>query len=78
MTKVSSKLVDVKQKGKNVYFINTDGKKTKIKVHRRRTKLYIGGKKQKGKKGLAKLKTGMDCTIGYVGVPVLAREVRCK
>jgi len=78
MTKVNSQLVDVKKKGKTVYFINTDGKKTKIKVHRRRTKLYIGGERQKGKKGLAKLKKGMDCTIGYIGVPVLAKEVRCK
>jgi len=78
MTKVTSELVDVKKKGKTVYFINTDGKKTKIKVHRRRTKLYIGGERQKGKKGLAKLKKGMDCTIGYIGVPVLAKEVRCK
>jgi len=78
MTKVSSKLVDVKKKGKQIVFINTDGKKTKIKVHRRRTKLYIGGEKQKGKKGLAKLKKGMDCSIGYIGVPVLAKEVRCK
>jgi len=34
--------------------------------------------RQKGKKGLAKLKKGMDCTIGYIGVPVLAKEVRCK
>ena len=78
ITKVKSKLVDVKKKGKQVIFIDSNGQKTKIKVHRRRTKVYIGGKRQKGKKGLAMLKKGMDCTIGYIGVPVLAKEVRCK
>jgi len=78
MTKVKSKLVDVKKKGKRVVFIDSNGQKTKIKVHRRRTKVYIGGKRQKGKKGLAMLKKGMDCTIGYIGVPVLAKEVRCN
>ncbi len=76
--KVKSKLVDVLKKGKNVVFIDSNGQKTKIKVHRRRTKVYIDGKRQKGKKGLAMLKKGMDCTIGYIGVPVLAKEVRCK
>ncbi|MFQ5960803.1 MAG: tripartite tricarboxylate transporter substrate-binding protein [Candidatus Methylomirabilales bacterium] len=78
MIKVKSKLVDVKKKGKRVVFIDSNGKKTKIKVHRRRTKVYIGGKRQKGKKGLAMLKKGMDCEIGYIGVPVLARQLKCK
>ena len=78
MTKVSSKLLKVGKKGKKVTFIDTDGKKKKIKVHRRRTKVYIGGKRVKGKKGLKMLKAGMECEIGYIGVPVLAKHLKCK
>jgi tripartite-type tricarboxylate transporter receptor subunit TctC len=78
VTKVSSKLLKVGKKGKKVTFVDTDGKKKKIKVHRRRTKVYIGGKRVKGKKGLKMLKTGMECEIGYIGVPVLAKQLKCK
>ncbi len=78
LTKVKSKLLDVKKKGKYVYFTGTDGKKTKIKVHRKKTKVTIGGKRVKGKKGLKMLKAGMECEIGYIGVPVLAKQLKCK
>ena len=78
MIKVTSKLLDVKKKGKYVYFTGTDGKKKKIKVHRKKTEVYIGGKRVKGKKGLKMLKAGMECEIGYIGVPVLAKQLKCK
>ena len=76
--KVSSKLLKVGKGGKKVTFIDTDGKKKTIKVHRRRTKVSIGGKRVKGKKGLKMLKAGMECEIGYIGVPVLAKQLKCK
>ncbi len=38
----------------------------------------FGGKRVKGKKGLKMLKAGMECEIGYIGVPVLAKQLKCK
>lgn len=78
LSRTGSKLVDVKKKGRQVTFVDSNGQQTTIKVHRRRTQVYIGGKREKGKKGLAMLKKGMDCEIGYIGVPVLAQQVKCK
>lgn len=49
------------------------GKKESIKLHQRRSKVTIGGKKAKAKE----LKTGMTCTIAYLGNKTIAKSVDC-
>ncbi len=51
-----------------------DGKVVKLKLHPRRTRLKIAGKKAK----ITALKSGMACTFKYVGEGDLARQVDCK
>ncbi len=76
--KVKVTLENVKKKGKYIYYTSADGKKVKLKVHKRRTKIWIAGKRHKGKKGMKKLAAGMKCEVGYLGVPVLAASVKCE
>lgn len=50
------------------------GKMVNLKVHPRRTKLKIAGKKAK----ISALKANMSCTFKYVGAGDVARQVSCK
>lgn len=51
-----------------------DGKVIQLKLHPRRTRLQIAGKKAK----IGALKTGMACTFSFVGEGDLARRMSCQ
>ena len=62
-----------KVKGRMVHF-SAKGKKHQTKVHRRKTKITIAGKKAKGKA----LKAGMSCAITYPGNMGVAKTIACN
>jgi hypothetical protein len=63
-----------KRSKKGGFAITTaDGKRESIKLHPRRSKVKIGGKKAKAKA----LKPGMTCTIAYLGNKTIAKSVTC-
>jgi hypothetical protein len=51
-----------------------DGKMYTFKLHKRRSKVKIGGKKAKTKA----LKTGMACTFRHYGEKDLVKGISCK
>jgi hypothetical protein len=60
---------------KKITITDASGKSTKLKTHRRRTKVKLGGKKAKAKN----LKVGMKCKFKYVGgVANLVVRANCK
>ena len=75
-------LSGVKSKGKYILFKDKDGKKWKTRIHQRGTKLWIDGKRIKGKKAVKKarqvLKKGHTCEITYMGFPLRARTAKCS
>lgn len=81
-TKVKIVLTGVKKKGKYILFTDKSGKKWKTRIHRRSTKLWINGKRIKGKKAVKKarkaLKKGSTCEISYYGFPLRARVAKCN
>ena len=77
-TTVTAKILELKKKGRYVYYMGPDGKKERIRVHREDSGLTINGKPEPGKKGQKKLKVGMTCTFTYVGVAVKALTAACK
>jgi hypothetical protein len=63
-----------KRSKKGGFAITTaSGKRESIKLHPRRSKVKIGGKKAKAKA----LKPGMNCTIAYLGNKTIAKSVTC-
>ncbi len=70
-SKVTTQILALKKKGKVIEFKHK-GKLTRAKVSRR-TKVYIGKKKVKGKA----LKAGMTCSIAYFK-GATAKTIRCK
>ena len=75
-------LTGVKKKGKFVLFKDENGKKWATRIHRKKTKFTLNGKKVKGSKKVKKarksLKAGDECTITFVGMPVVAASANCK
>ena len=74
--KINWKKVDVtlsKKKGRYVYF-NVGGEAHRAKLHGKRTKVTIAGKKAKTKN----LKAGLMCNVTYPGHHGLARAITCK
>lgn len=65
ITKLSRRKVQVKDGA---------GKKHTFKIHGRRSKVKIGGKKSKTKS----LKVGMSCTFRYFGEKDLAKRISCE
>ncbi len=63
----------VKVKGRMVHFA-VKGKTHQTKVHRRKTKITIAGKKAKRKA----LKIGMSCAITYPGNMGVAKKIACN
>jgi tripartite-type tricarboxylate transporter receptor subunit TctC len=59
---------------KRMTLTDGSGKKVQVKLHRRRTKVKIGGKKAK----TSALKAGMNCSIQYFAEKDLAPKVDCK
>ena len=49
------------------------GNRESIKLHPRRTKVKIGGKKARAKA----LEPGMACTIAYLGNKTIAKSITC-
>lgn len=73
IVKVKAVIDSVQKKGKSIMF-KAAGKATKARIHKRRTKIKIAGKK--AKRGA--LKAGMNCTIAYESASALARKITCK
>ncbi len=65
ITKLTKKRIKVK---------GADGKVHTFKLHKRRSKVKIGGKKSKTKA----LKTGMACTFRHYGEKDLVKRISCK
>jgi tripartite-type tricarboxylate transporter receptor subunit TctC len=65
IAKVSKKRMTVKDAG---------GKMVNVRVHAKRSKVTVGGKKAK----TAALKEGMACTVAYFGEGDLAPKIDCK
>ncbi len=62
-----------KKKGRYVYFM-IDGKEQRAKLHGKRTKVEIAGKKAKTKN----LKAGLMCEVTFPGHHGLAKNIACK
>jgi tripartite-type tricarboxylate transporter receptor subunit TctC len=80
--KLTVVLAGVKKKGKFILFKDENGKKWKTRIHRKKTKFTLNGEKFKGAKKIKKarstLKAGDECTITYVGMPIVAKSAQCK
>jgi hypothetical protein len=59
---------------KQIKIKGADGKMHTFKLHKRRSKVEIGGKNAKTKA----LKTGMACTFRHYGEKDLVRRISCK
>ena len=74
-------LAGVKKKGKFIVFKDENGKEWKTRIHRKKTKFTINGEKVKGAKEIKKarkaLKSGDECTITYIGMPIVAKSAQC-
>lgn len=63
-----------KVSAKRIELTDAKGKTLKLRLHRRRTAVLIGAKKAKAKA----LKTGMVCTVRYLGAGDFAKTLACK
>ncbi len=72
LKKLSGKIKAIKKRRLTV--TDASGKDIKIKVHPRRTKLTIAGKKAKPKD----LKVNMSCSMDYYGAGDLAKKMSCN
>jgi ABC-type Zn2+ transport system substrate-binding protein/surface adhesin len=74
-------LAGVKKKGKFIVFEDKNGKQWKTRIHRKKTKFTLNGEKFKGAKKIKKarkaLKSGDECTITYIGMPIVAKSAQC-
>lgn len=61
-------------KKNNLTVVDSSGKKVKLKIHPKRTRATIGGKKGKA----TAIKVGMACTFEYFGEGDLAPKAACK
>ena len=75
LTYISAKgtIAAVKRGGRRIELL-VDGKKIKTNISGSRTKITIAGKKAKRKA----FKTGMACTISYLGPGTVSRSVDCQ
>jgi iron(III) transport system substrate-binding protein len=73
MVKMNVTLTEVKRKGRNIYFADK-GKKRRLGISGRRTKVYINGQLD----DRAKLKAGMKCAITAPEKGREAKTVSCK
>jgi len=75
-------ILKIKKKGKFIHFKDADGKKWTTRIHQRKTKLWLNGKRIKGnknvKKARKKLKAGDTCTITFVQIPLVAKSAKCS
>ena len=81
LLKVKTAAWSLEKKGKRTYIVFKDkkGDEVKLRIHSRRTKGKIAGKKVKGAKAVLKaLKTGMNCDIRYVGKGGNAVRLNCS
>ena len=70
---VNAKIGKVGKKGRSITF-KEKGDNVRAFLHRRATKVTIGGKKVKGRK----LKAGLSCAITFEGNNTLAKKVACN
>jgi hypothetical protein len=70
---VKATIGKIGKKARSIIF-KEGGSNVRAFLHRRATKITIGGKKAKGKK----LKKGMSCSIKYEGNNTLAKTVTCQ
>ncbi len=70
---VNATIEKVGKKGRSIMF-KEKGDTVRAFLHRRATKVTIGGKKAKG----GKLKAGLSCSITFEGNNTLAKTVACK
>jgi tripartite-type tricarboxylate transporter receptor subunit TctC len=80
LLKVKTANWSLQKKGKRSYIVFKDkkGEELKLRIHSRRTKGKIAGKKVRGAKAVLKvLKPGMNCEIRYVGKGGNAVRLNC-
>jgi hypothetical protein len=70
---VTSVIVKTNKKGNRIV-IKDGGANATVKVHSRRTKIRLNGKKAKRKK----IKSGMTCEVAYEGDGTEAATLTCK
>jgi tripartite-type tricarboxylate transporter receptor subunit TctC len=70
----TAKIVKRNKKGSKLTLVEKGGKKVKARVHRKRTKITIGGKKAKR----TKTKVGMTCEMEYEGSGSEATKLNCR
>jgi tripartite-type tricarboxylate transporter receptor subunit TctC len=81
LLKVKTSAWSLQKKGKRTYIVFKDkkGEELKLRLHSRRTKGKIAGKKVRGAKAVLKvLKPGMNCDIRYVGKGGNAVKLNCS
>ncbi|MDH3242035.1 MAG: tripartite tricarboxylate transporter substrate-binding protein [Alphaproteobacteria bacterium] len=74
LVKVSATVTAVKRKGRAIELKDKSGKTVTTKVHSKRSKIMIGGKKAKR----SKIATGMACDLTYEGPGSEAKEITCR
>jgi len=74
LVKTTAKITKRNKKGSKLTLKDGDGKKVKARVHKRRTKITIDGKKAKR----SKTKVGMNCKMVYEGSGSEASKLDCK
>lgn len=70
----TAKIVKRNKRGSKLTLVEKGGKKIKARVHRRRTKITINGKKAKR----SAVKAGMTCEMVYEGSGSEATKLNCK
>jgi len=74
LVKASGTVTAVKREGRSLELKDASGKTITTKVHSRRTKVMIGGKKVKR----SKVKVGLKCNLTYEGPGSESKEVTCQ
>jgi tripartite-type tricarboxylate transporter receptor subunit TctC len=72
--KASGTVTAVKRKGRSLELQDASGKKITTKVHSKRTKVMIGGKKVKR----SKVTVGLKCTLTYEGSGSESKDITCQ
>lgn len=74
LVNTTAKIVKRNKKGSKLTLVEKDGKKIKARVHRRRTKITINGKKAKRSATMV----GMTCEMVYEGSGSEATKLNCR